>query len=42
MRPPLVVVGVAELGDVGEESVCNGCSWWVAVVGEESSECTEK
>lgn len=39
-RPPLVVVGVAAVGDAG--SVCSGCSWCVAVVGDESSECTEK
>lgn len=28
--------------EVGEGSVCRGCSACVAVVGEESSECTEK
>jgi hypothetical protein len=38
-KPPLSVVGVAaELGDVGEESPWRGCSWCVAVVGDESSE----
>ena len=42
VSPPLVVVGVAMLGDAGVESVCSGCSWCVAVVGDESSECTEK
>ena len=36
--PPLTVVGVVELGDVGFDRVCSGCSWCVAVVGEESSE----
>ena len=38
--PPLVVVGVAELAEL--DKACSGCSTCVAVVGEESSEWTEK
>lgn len=38
--PPLAVVGV--IGDDGEGMVCSGFSWRVAVVGEDSSELTEK
>ena len=37
-----LVVGVAAPGDAGPERVCNGCSWCVAVVGDELSEVMEK
>ena len=42
-RPALAIGDVGETPfDVGVGRVWRGCSWWVAVVGEESWECTEK
>lgn len=35
------LIGEADV-DVGVGRWCNGCSWCVAVVGEDSSEWTEK
>lgn len=31
-------VGVDAPGDGRSDRACSGCSWWVAVVGDESSE----
>jgi len=33
-----LVVGVDAPGDVRSDRVCSGCSWWVAVVGDDSSD----